>query len=618
LIILYEYANLYTVISRAVEDNRYGKGNFVPDSRGPWMKRGFVLAFLCLIIFVYLPGCQNDGLAIPSKNPESSFAAASNFASATASAVASANPAGSNVSIPQIFVTNLGGEPATIDPNKASWGGELSVIHQCFDGLLGFNPDLTLKAVTASQIPTIENGGISPDGLTYTFRLRNDVTWSDGQKVHAKDYVYSIKRMLSAEVAADYASFYLDIAGAEAYNSTDTKDPLKKTALRDGVGVTAIDDLTLEIKLARVRPVFLDLMALWPVYPLREDIITRFGDQWTEPPHYIGNGPFILSEWIHQDHLTFKPNPNYWANKPKLTELTFKMITDANAALAGYKNNEIQLTGVPTGTEHSIMADTNLSREIIRVNSLSTLGFMFNVAKPPFDNLKVRQAFSCAVDRAGFVDKVRRGVGRVALSWIPPGMPGYDATLGQEYSFNPTEARRLLATAGFADVSKLPEIKFQYADTGGARVTAQFLQGQIQTNLGIDITLEPMEPKAFSQFVDSGNFTWAWVGWAADYPDPENWLPEIFGSGAGNNQSRYSNPAFDALAIKGKQELDNSTRLQIWAEAQQIIMADAPIVTMFYLERFGLLKSNVRGFGPSGMDGIIIGDFSFRDLYIVK
>ena len=579
------------------------------------MKLGFVVIFCCLFLFISLPACQHNG---PATKSGSSLTGSPNYTNAASPAAASASPTGSNVSMPQIFVTNLGGEPATIDPSKASWGGELSVIRQCFDGLLGFNPDLSLKAVTASQIPTIENGGISPDGLTYTFRLRNDVTWSDGQEVNARDYAFSIKRMLSPEVAADYASFYFDIAGAEAYNSADVKDPLKETALRNAVGVTAIDDLTLQIKLVRVRPVFLQLMALWPVYPLREDIITRFGDQWTEPPHYIGNGPFILSEWSHQDHLTFKSNPNYWGAKPKLTEMTFKMITDANASLAGYKNNEIQLTGVPAGIEKSMMADRNLSPEIIRVNALATLGFMFNVTKPPFDNLKVRQAFSCAVDRAGFVNDVRGGVGRVALSWIPPGMPGYDPNLGQEYSYNPSKARQLLAEAGFADTAKLPEIKFQYADTFGAKIIAQFLQGQIKTNLGIIITLEPMEPKAFSQFINTGGFTWAWGGWAADYPDPDNWLPEIFGTGAGNNQSLYSNPAFDALAKQGKQELDNTRRLQIWAQAQQIVMADAPIITMFYLERFGLLKSNVRGFSPTGMDGMIPGDGSFRNLYIAQ
>ena len=246
--------------------------------------------------------------------------------------------------VAQNFVTNLAGEPATIDPNKASWANQLSIIFQVFRGLLGFKADLSLEAVTATEIPSTSNGGISADGLTYTFKLRPDVTWSDGKKVVAKDYEYSIKRMLSPEIASEYASFYFDIAGAADYNASADKDAAAKASLRDAIGVKALNDTTLEIKLAQPRPTFLQIMALWPAYPVREDIITQFGDQWTEAPNYIGNGPFIMTEWVHQDHFTFKPNPNYWgSDKAKLSTMTYKMITDQQAGLAAYKNNELQL-----------------------------------------------------------------------------------------------------------------------------------------------------------------------------------------------------------------------------------------------------------------------------------
>jgi oligopeptide transport system substrate-binding protein len=350
---------------------------------------------------------------------------------------------------PQVFTTNLSGEPATIDPNKASWADQRSALGQCFEGVLGFDKDLNLIAVTATEIPTVANGGISSDGLTYTFKLRPEVTWSDGQKVLAKDYVYGIKRMLSPEVASEYAGFYYDIVGAQAYNGSADKDAATQKTLKDAVAVTAINDYTLKIKLAQPRPTFPQIMALWPAYPTREDVITKYGDKWTEAGNYIGNGPFILTEWVHQDHMTFKPNPNYWGTKPNLTQLTYKMIADANAALAAYKNNELQLVQIPAGTEKATLADPVMSKEILRYNLLTTFAFQFNVTKAPFDNLKVRQAISCAVDRAAFVDKVRSGVGKVALSWIPPGMPGYDPNLGKEYEFNPTKAKQLLTEAGY-------------------------------------------------------------------------------------------------------------------------------------------------------------------------
>jgi oligopeptide transport system substrate-binding protein len=573
------------------------------------MLRSKLMVFMVfiLILAVILPtACSSQTSSTPTPSSTSSVTPTPT----------STTPTQTTATVPQVFTTNLNGEPATIDPNRASWAPELSVIRQCFDGLLGFNPDLSLKAVTATEIPTVANGGISADGLTYTFKLRPEVTWSDGQKVTAKDYVYSIKRMLSPDLAAEYASFYFDIAGAKDYNGSASKDATTQASLKAAVGVTAVDDLTLQVKLAQSRPVFTQMMALWPVYPVREDVITKYGDQWTEAGNYMGDGPFILTEWAHQDHLTFAPNPNYWGTKVKLTQLVFKEITDANASLAGYKNNELQQSGVPVGTEKATMADPVLSKEVQRLNELTTFAFQFNVTVAPFDNVKVRQSFSCAVDRAAFVNDVRNGVGKVALSWIPPGMPGYDANLGKDYDFNVTKAKQLLSDAGYADVSKLPEIKFQYSDTASNKTIAQFLQGQMKANLGINITLEPMESKAFTQYVNAGKHMWAWFGWGADYPDPDNWLPELFGTGAGNNHTLYSNPAFDALCIQGKQELDNTKRLAIWAQAQQMVMADAPIVTIFYRERFVLLKPTVKGFNPTGMDGGIMGDNYFRNLYI--
>ncbi len=516
---------------------------------------------------------------------------------------------------------NLAGEPAQIDPNRASWAAERSVISQVFEGLLGFDKTLTVIPVVAKELPTVANKGISSDGKTYTFNLKNNVTWSDGTKVMAKDFAYSIVRMLDPDLATEYASFYYPIAGAEDYNSAGTKTATEKAALKAAVGVKATGDYTLQVTLGDAYPVFLQLMALWPVYPVREDVITAKGDTWTEAGNYIGNGPFILTEWVHQDHMTFAQNPKYWGTKPKLTKITYKMITDANAALAAYKNGELDMSGVPVGTEKATMGDATLSPEIVRNADLTTFAFQFNVHVAPYDNLTLRKALSTAVDRASFVDKVRGGVGKVALSWIPPGMPGYDATLGTEYSFDATKAKALLATAltelKLADASKL-DLRFQYSDTASNKTIAQFLQGQMKDNLNIDLTIEPMESKAFTQTVNSAKYTWAWYGWGADYPDPDDWLPQLFGTGAGNNHTTYSNPAFDAICKTAGKELDNAKRLQEWADAQKMVMADAPIVTMFYRERFNLVKPYFKGLTPTGMDGQIMGDQFWTNVTIEK
>jgi oligopeptide transport system substrate-binding protein len=261
---------------------------------------------------------------------------------------------------------NLAGEPAQIDPNRASWSTERTVIMQVFEGLLGFNQDLTLRAIGAKEIPTLENKGISADGKTYTFKLNDKVTWSDGKKVTAKDYEYSIKRMLSPDLAAEYSSFYFDIVGGEEYYSAVDADATAKASLREAVGVKATDETTLQISLKAPRPTFLQLMALWPVYPVRQDIIEQFGEKWTEPPNYIGNGPFLMTEWVHSDHITLVKNTKYWGTKAKLDTVVLKMITDINAEYAAYMNNELDVAQVAAGTEKSTLADPVLGKEILR------------------------------------------------------------------------------------------------------------------------------------------------------------------------------------------------------------------------------------------------------------
>jgi oligopeptide transport system substrate-binding protein len=518
----------------------------------------------------------------------------------------------------QILRVNLAGEPAQVDPNQASWAAEKSVVSQVFVGLLGFNQDLTLRADVAKEIPTVANKDISADGLTITFKLRTNVTWSDGQKVTAKDFVYSIKRELDPDLACAYSSFYYDIVGAEAYNSATGKTAADKTALANAVGVSAPDDYTLQIKLNDPQPTMVECMALWPVYPIREDIITKYGDKWTDPPNYIGDGPYLLTEWVHQDHMTFKPNPNYWGTKPKLAEIDFLMITDANAALAAYQNNELDIVGVPPGTEKTFLNDKTYDDQRSLFNDLTTFAFQFNVTKAPFDNKLVRQALSCAIDRDAFINSVRSGIGKAAVSWIPPGMPGYNASIGTQYAFNVTQAKALLAQAGYSDVSKLPQITFSYSNTAGNTTIAQFLQGQMQQNLGINIILDPEESKTFSTNVNSGKFMWAWFGWGADYPDPDDWLPGLFGTGAGNNHTQYSNPAFDTLSATALKEQDNTKRLADWDQAQKMVMDDAPIVTIFYRERFNLVKTWVKGLKTTGMDGQVIGDTFYNEVYITK
>jgi oligopeptide transport system substrate-binding protein len=551
----------------------------------------FLLSVFLIIVLTF--GCSRDA--------DKSSSTSSNSSSSTT---------------PGELIINLGVEPDTIDPNKPSSVYELTIIVQCFDGLIGANPDLSFRPVTATEIPTFENGGISSDGLTYTFKLRHDVTWSDGVKVTARDYVYGIKRMLSPDIASPGAFDLYDIIGAKAYNTAANKDESEKTLLRDAVGVTTLDDYTLQIKLSNPRANFLE--KLFRVCPIREDVISKYGNQWTDPGNYIGNGPFILTEWAHRDHITLKANPNYWGvNKPKVSQIVFKMVSDYNVALAAYKNDEIYLVGVPAGNEKAIMADPVLGKETLKYSILCTMGITFNVTKAPFNNVKVRQAFATAIDRISYVNKLHAGVGKPAYSWIPPGSLGYDAALGQEYKFDPAKAKKLLAEAGYSDVHKLPPIKLSHSNVGIDIMDAQFIQGQLKANLGIDIILDPMESKAYMGTINSGNYQAGIYGWV-HLPDPDNWLSLLFRTGSGMNTTKYNNPQFDELCIKASQELDYTKRMELWAKAHEIIVRDVPIAFIYYTENLWLLKPYVKGLTTTGVDGAIPGELFYSNITVDK
>ena len=323
-----------------------------------------------------------------------------------------------------------------------------------------------------------------------------------------------------------------------------------------------------------------------------------------------------MTEWVHQDHITLEANPAYWDAGPKLDKISLRMIADPNSELAAYRNDELELSRVPPGTEAAILADPSLGQEVVRVLDLFTLGLFLNNVAPPFDNLKVRQAFAAAINREAWIDQVSNGVGRAATSWLPPEMPGHDPELGKEYAFNRDLAGRLLADAGFPGGEGFPRVTFTFANVGGERIIAEFIQAQIKENLGVEIALEPLDPPAFFQRVlGARQFQMTSVGWGADYPDPEAFLAPLFITGSGNNIIGYSIPEFDRMAMMASIELDQAKRLELWKGAHEILVKDAPIVFFFYQERFFLVKPEVKGLTLTGIDGAIPGDTRLAEVF---
>jgi oligopeptide transport system substrate-binding protein len=535
-------------------------------------------------VSVSTPAAGGAATPAPGATTAAKPAATSAQPTQAAQSQGNAQPSGTQA----INVNVLQGEPDNLDPNRSSFATEGAVIARVFEPLLTFDKDLKPVPAAATSFD------VSSDGKTYTFHLRQGAKYSDGQPVKAQDFEYSFKRILDPSIAAEYASFFSDagIVGAADYNSG------KGTA--DQVGVKATDDNTLQIQLLDPIGYLPDLVALWVVPPLRQDIIQKAGDSWAQDPStYIGNGPFKMTEWVHQDHITLVPNENYVGTQPKLQKATFLMVTDGEADYAAYRNNERDWTLVPDADVQAVRNDSTLSQQAVEYTELTTFWLTYNLAHKPMDNPNVRKALSMAIDRNALIRDVAGGVGKPATSMIPPGMPGYQADLGKDIDFNVEGAKQLLAQAGYSDPSTFPQLHFRYATTSTNQTRAEFIQAQLKQNLGINVVLDSMESKAFQAAYKAKDFDLAWSGWGADYPDAQDWMTGLFGCNASNNKYNYCNQQFDKMAAQGDSGTDQNQRLQAYAQAQQILVQDLPVAPLYYRGRMVLVKPWVHGGGDN-------------------
>lgn len=528
------------------------------------------------------------------------------FAAIALALPGAAQPVAAQSSAQELVANVLQGEPDTIDPNRASYGTEFSPIHQVFETLVKLDANLNVVPGAAAR------WDVSPDGRTYTFFLRPDGRWSDGQPVRAQDFEYSYRRILDPALAAEYGSFLVDagILGADDFNSGKVTDP-------NTVGVRAIDDLTLQINLSAPFAPLPSVLTLTSLAPVRQDIVQSNPTGWTQDPStYIGNGPFMLSEWVHQDHMTFVPNPYYHGPGPFLSKLTFLMQTDQTAAYAAYVNGESDIVYVPDPQVAAVYADPSLSQQAFPETELTTFWLQFNNARAPLTNPLVRKALTRAIDRDALIRDIASGVGLPAVSIIPPGMPGFQADLGQDLSFNPQAARELLAAGGFGDPSTFPKLTFTFATTSGNQRRAEFIQAQLQQNLGITINLNSMESKAYQAAIKSKNYDLSYSGWGADYPDPQNWFATLFSCKGGNNKTSYCNPNFDQVVARADTSSDTAERLDLYAQAQTMLINDAPVGPLHVRGRLYLAKPYVQGFTPTAQDYSYAGDMFYDQVRI--
>lgn len=477
---------------------------------------------------------------------------------------------------PQQSLVLAGGEstnPREFDPATTHGSGDKLV----YSGLVSFDPHLNLTPDLA------ERWDVSPDGTVYTFHLRENAKFHDGRSVIAQDVVYSWERALSPALASDTALTYLgDIVGAHEMANGETEYVS---------GLQALDKHTLQVTIDAPKPYFLLKLTYSTAFVLDKANIES-GEEWFRTPN--GTGPFKLTEWRRFEQITYQANPDFYLGMPSIPTVIVKLYSGVGQRL--YEAGEIDITGVSYGSAERFLDPTEpLHNELITGVNLCTGYVTFDTAQPPFDDVKVRQAFSMAFDRQKYIDVVLSGRALPAIGIYPPGLPGFNIGL-QGLPFDPERARQLLAESKYG--KNLPPIVYTDAGFGsniGGDVAA--LAQMWQQSLGVKITVENLQPNYYIDKIYAGEHGQIFGGgWCADYPDPENFADVLFHTGSAQNSGGYSNPELDTLLEAARVEQDVSKRIEMYQQAEQIIVYDAPVLFTIHSLSYRLVKPYVKGY----------------------
>jgi len=481
------------------------------------------------------------------------------------------------------LAVNVGPDPDTIDPAlNSSVDGATMIIH-AFEGLM------TLDKNSVPVPGQAKSYDVTDNDTTYTFHLRDNLKWNDGQPVKASDFVYSWNRAISPDTAADYAYMFDVIKGYD----------------EGKLDVTAPDDKTLVVKLKNAVPYFLELTAFPAYSPVRQDIVEANGDAWaTDPKTYIGNGPYKMTDWVPGSHITFTKNKNYWNYKALGTEnIKFVLMEDDVSILNAYKQNEILFADQMPQDEIDAWRD---KPDFHLEGQLGTYYISFNVKKAPLDNPKVRQALTLAVDRNYIVKNIGKSGQVPAGAYVPIGLSDSDKTkefraVGGDY-YDPTEAaneanlakaKQLLTDAGYPDGKGLPAIEYLYNEGTGHQQIGEALQNMWK-KIGVNVTLTSQEWNTFLNTRKNGEYQIARNGWLGDYNDPISFL-DMWVTGGGNNDAQYSNPEYDSLIKNIKSSTDPAKRFQMMHQAEDLIFKDWMLCPIYYYVDLYLQNPSVTG-----------------------
>lgn len=518
-----------------------------------------------------------------------------------------------------VLNVNWGTEPPTLDSSRASDTTSLTII-EALNVNLGRTNEITGLTEPGMATWTIEETDTS---LIFTFDIMEGVPWvrynaetgaveqvldenGEPRMVKAQDFAYAMLRTLDPATASDYAYVLMEaIKGGVEYNTSKaTGEELQ--ALRDAVGITVVDDYTLQIETPEKVPFYLDIVAgMWFGIAQPSWVIEEYGDFWTEPENIQTYGPYALEYWYHDDSLGLIANP-FWPGtetvpQPAIPQIMGVMLTDASAAFANYEAGTLDVVGAPLSEMDRIKADPVLSEELHIGPSFCTYYYGFNVTKPPVDNVHLRRALSAAVDRQALIDNVTKGEQEPARWFSRPGLVaaptmethpnigiGYDPAMAKE------ELAQALADLGVADANELPPITLMYNESTGHARIAEAIQQMWLNELGVNVQLATQEWGVFLETLDTDPPQIWRLGWCNDYFDADNFARGVFRSDAGNNNTRWGNPEFDRLVDEARRLSDVTERTELYAQAENILVyEDAAIIPLYWYTSVEMTKPYV-------------------------
>lgn len=531
---------------------------------------------------------------------------------------------GSGSSSENAISIDLSAEPPQLNSILTSSTGSGNVLRHCMEGLVTLDEN-------SEPVPGMaESWDVSEDYKTVTFHLRKGAKWSSGEEVTAKDFVFALDQLFTTSNAAPYSGTWAPrIVGAEDYMAATEKLAEAESALskakkakedtteaeaavkaaeaevakvHESIGYKAEDDYTLTFNLTGPYEYFVALTAFCNFLPVNEKEFNKLGgieSYATEADKMVYNGPFVISEWTHEDSIVFEKNPDYWdADSIKLDKITFRMIKDSNTRLNEYQAGSIDVIELTGDQVQDLKKDDKYKDLIKEFDDGGNFYLQYNVTKPGLDNANIRKAITYAVDAQQFIDSIVKNGSTVANSFTPPAIVNgeFTAAVGDVYHRDSVDPKALLEK-GLAETGlTVNDLNFTMIadDSDQAKTYAAFVQEQVKSKLGVNIEVKSETYKARINDMNNHNFDIVFAGWGPDYNDPMTFL-DLFVTGAGNNSGLYSNPTYDNLVAQANAEADQAKRNELMIQIEQILAEDCPIGYVYNRKKSYITTERVEG-----------------------